>query len=925
MDDNPRGMTGSTAVKTIPELVLTPAGHLRIESVKADAPGRWPLPETTARRITAAFKKGSAEGLLHLATGEPQTGLPAAFSYWREFAGSFLTAVCHVPETVGEEIGPVPPPEAPELERLSQSAPPMRGSEYLNADVMTALWMELDRHVHGEVAANKGGLSAWLQNRASLWHRVGRVCFHLAENKRDPARPFAFLATYAPRVSSQGKVQYQPLSRALEEYAGAKNKAGLEKLLTPVQRAAEKSALARELVDSGEVFHPLAWTAADAYRFLQDAPVLEESGLLLRLPDWWKKRSRPTVRVTVGDQVAGGFGTKAMLDFKVEAALDGEVLSGAEWRRLLQAESGLVLLKGRWVEVDREKLAQAMAHWEKVRKTTQEEGITFLEAMRLLAGAPMDMARTDDKGTERQWAFIQAGETIAGILRELRDPQALDDKALDGDLKAELRPYQRTGVGWLHFLARLGLGACLADDMGLGKTIQVLALLLIFKREADKKPAQARPSIIVLPASLLANWKAELSRFAPTLSAKFIHPAEMEAGEIAAISRAPAKALAGVDAVFTSYGMLLRQPWLKDVSWRLAVLDEAQAIKNPSTRQTRAVKDLRADARVALTGTPIENRLSDLWSLFDFLCPGLLGSLKEFDAFARTLEDRETDAYAPLRALARPYILRRLKTDPAVISDLPDKTEVQAFCPLTRKQAALYEKSVEELRRRLDGLEPGPERRGTILAFLLRFKQICNHPAQWLGTGDYAPGESGKFGRLREIAEEIASRQDKALIFTQFREMTGPLAEFLAGVFGRSGVVLHGGVPVKKRKALVDAFQAEDGPPFFVLSLKAGGTGLNLTAASHVVHFDRWWNPAVENQATDRAFRIGQKRNVMVHKFVCRGTIEEKIDALIRDKTALAKDLLETGAQAVMTEMKDDELLKFVALDVHRIAVVGDE
>ncbi|MBI4368749.1 MAG: DEAD/DEAH box helicase, partial [Elusimicrobia bacterium] len=545
-----------------------------------------------------------------------------------------------------------------------------------------------------------------------------------------------------------------------------------------------------------------------------------------------------------------------------------------------------------------------MAHWEKVHKAAQEEGISFLEAMRLLSGVPMDIANADDKGAARQWAFIEAGETLADILRELRDPQALDDKALDGDLKDQLRPYQRTGVGWLRFLARLGLGACLADDMGLGKTVQVLALLLILKREASNKPAQAtgsnepkalvrppagqpqprglgpteslrderrppklsvagpRPSIIVLPASLLANWRAEIARFAPTLSAKFIHPAEMQANEIAAISRAPDKALAGVDVVFTSYGMLLRQPWLKGVSWRLAVIDEAQAIKNPSARQTRAVKELRTDARVALTGTPIENRLTDLWSLFDFLCPGLLGSLKEFNTFAGTLADRGTDAYAPLRTLARPYILRRLKTDPAVISDLPDKTEVQAFCPLTRKQAALYQESVDELRRRLDGLD-GIKRRGMILAFLLRFKQICNHPAQWIGTGDYAPGESGKFERLREIAEEIASRQDKALIFTQFREITGPLAEFLAGVFGRPGAVLHGGVPVKKRKALVDAFQAEDGPPFFVLSLKAGGTGLNLTAASHVVHFDRWWNPAVENQATDRAFRIGQKRNVM--------------------------------------------------------------
>ena len=911
------------AVRGAVEIVLTPAGRLRIASAPAEPSGQSPLPEATARRISAAFERGSAEGLLHLSVGEGQTALPAALSYWREFAGRFLTALCHVPETAGDELGSVLAPQDSALDGLCQSAPPLRGSEYLNVAILTALWAELDQHVRGEVTAGRGGLSAWLQDRAPLWHRVGRVCFHLAENKRDPERPFAFLATYAPRVSSQGRVQYQPLSRALEEYAGAKNKAGLEKLLTPVQRAAEKSALARELVDSGEVFHPLAWKAADAYRFLQDAPALEEAGLLLRIPDWWKKRSRPSVRVTVGDNVSGRFGAGAMLDFKVEAALDGETLTDAEWRRLLATESGLVFLKGRWVEVDREKLAQAMAHWEKVRKAAREDGISFLEAMRLLAGAPMDMAGGAHNDEARRWAFVEAGETLAGILRELRAPQAPDDKALGGDLKAELRPYQRTGVGWLSFLSRLGLGACLADDMGLGKTVQVLALLLILKREDEKKGGQARPSILILPASLLANWKSEIVRFAPTLSAKFLHPSEMEAGEIAAISRAPAKALAGIDAVFTSYGMLLRQPWLKDVSWRLAVLDEAQAIKNPSARQTRAVKELRADARVALTGTPIENRLSDLWSLFDFLCPGLLGTLKQFNAFAQALEDRPSDSYAPLRALARPYILRRLKTDPAVISDLPDKTEVQAFCPLTRKQAVLYQQSVEELRRHLEGLD-GIERRGAILAFLMRFKQICNHPAQWLGTGDYAPGESGKFERLREIASEIAARQEKALIFTQFREMAEPLAEFLAGIFGRPGAVLHGGVPVKKRRDLVNAFQAEDGPPFFVLSLKAGGTGLNLTAASHVIHFDRWWNPAVENQATDRAFRIGQKRNVMVHKFVCRGTVEEKIDALIRDKTALARDLLEAGTQAILTEMKDDELLKFVALDVHRINAGGD-
>jgi non-specific serine/threonine protein kinase len=347
------------------------------------------------------------------------------------------------------------------------------------------------------------------------------------------------------------------------------------------------------------------------------------------------------------------------------------------------------------------------------------------------------------------------------------------------------------------------------------------------------------------------------------------------------------------------------------------VLDEAQAIKNPAARQTKSVKRLQADARIVLTGTPVENRLSDLWSLFDFVCPGLLGSQTRFKQFVKMLAARERDRYAPLRGLVQPYILRRLKTDRSIIADLPEKTEVRAFCGLGKRQAALYAKMVKEMADLLESVE-GMKRRGLVLSYLLRFKQLCNHPSQLLGDGRFEPDESGKFARLSEICEEIASRQEKALVFTQFREMTDPLSGFLASLFGRPGLVLHGGTAVGRRKKLIDRFQSDDGPPFFVLSLKAGGTGLNLTAATHVIHFDRWWNPAVENQATDRAFRIGQRRNVLVHKFICRGTIEEKIDALIEEKTQLATDLLEGGAERMLTEMSDSELIQFVSLDVNK-------
>jgi len=379
-----------------------------------------------------------------------------------------------------------------------------------------------------------------------------------------------------------------------------------------------------------------------------------------------------------------------------------------------------------------------------------------------------------------------------------------------------------------------------------------------------------------------------------------------------------------------------RLPWLAGAAFGLAVLDEAQAVKNPAARQTRAVKALRARIRLALTGTPVENRPGDLWSIFDFVNPGLLGSAKAFSAFVKRASAPEAapaadgaaarpSPYAAVRALVRPYLLRRLKTDPAVITDLPAKTEVKAYCALTRRQAALYAESVESLARELRSVDPSERarRRGLVLSHLLRLKQICNHPSQWLGDGAYAPDESGKLARLREIAEVIASRQEKALVFTQFRELARPLARFLGEVFERPGLVLHGETRVKDRPALVRRFQEDEAVPFFVLSLKAGGTGLNLTAATHVIHFDRWWNPAVEDQATDRAFRIGQTRGVLVHKLVCRGTIEERIDAMLEAKKALSRDLLEGGEELRLTELDDAELLRLVSLDLASATAEG--
>jgi superfamily II DNA or RNA helicase len=890
------------------EIAISPAGRLSVERAAEVVPM---VNEKWTTRLQAAFAASAAEGLLLLATEALTLPVPPSAAYWRDFARGYLQRLCHA-GGVGAGPAPLLSYQSADLSEFVQEAPPTRGGEFLTDALLSRLWQDFGALVTRE--STPIGLSAWLKSKNPLWQTVGRVTLHLAENKRDANRPFAFLATYTNRLSDLGKPQHLPLARALQEYAGAKNKAALVNLLAPVQRAAEKSELARELIETRRLFQPMIWTPQDAHRFLRDIPVFEASGLVVRVPDWWKggRPARPQVNVRIGEKPSSLLGLESLMDFSVEVALEGERLTDAECRQLMDTKEGLVLLKGKWIEIDRDQLEQVLAHWQRIEKGS--DGVSFLEGMRLLSGIGRGEGDPLVQPETREWSQVIPGEWLRETLSAMRDPSIIQGFDPERDLRAHLRPYQREGVRWLWFMTRLGLGACLADDMGLGKTIQTLALLLQFKREAAGGNAIG-PSLLIAPASLLANWKSEIARFAPTLNVFFAHPSETPPQTLKVAAADPERELTGQDLVITTYGLLTRLPWLPKIAWRLVVLDEAQAIKNPAARQTSAVKELRAQARIALTGTPVENRVGDLWSLFSFICPGLLGSATEFGRTIKRLSDDQVRHFAPLRNLTRPYILRRLKTDKSIISDLPEKTEVEAWCVLSKTQAALYQQSVKELAEKLD-TSTGIQRRGLILAFLTRFKQICNHPSHWLGDGAYDPAESGKFSRLRELGEEIAARQEKALIFTQFKEMTGPLATHLERIFGRPGLILHGATPVKDRQRLVEQFQQDGGSPFFVLSLKAGGTGLNLTAASHVVHFDRWWNPAVEAQATDRAFRIGQQKNVLVHKFACRGTIEERISVLLEEKKSLAAELLEGGGESLLTEMPDDELLRFVALDL---------
>jgi superfamily II DNA or RNA helicase len=889
-------------------LRLTPHGRLTVED-QDDGPD---IDAAASIRLIDAFARGTGYGLVWLGAAEAGQALPPLFVWWRDFAALYVGSLClHASSSEAEErvkLPSIPAPAAAELSSLVLTAPIMAGAEYLTEDVLLALWDEMEQAFAASLAAAKVGLQAFLTSLNRAWNLVGRVHFNLAENRRDPDQPFAFMATYTTRLSAQAKAQHVPLGQALREYAGTANRDKLLSLLLPVQRAAEHCAWLKPMIDAGDIFHPLRWGPAEASRFLQSVPELERAGVVVRMPMSWRasRPARPQVTATIGSRAPSALGLDGLLDFHMSVMLGGEPLTEVEVASLLAGTENLVLLRGQWVEVDRVRLQRTMEQFRAAEKLAALDGLTFAEAMRMLAGA--GVTRDDPAATDTGWARVTPGPWLEQTLKELRAPDG-DGVEPGRALRGTLRPYQKTGTQWMSLLAGLGLGACLADDMGLGKTIQVLSLLLL-EQARDARP---RPSLLVAPASLLANWETEIEKFAPGLRAVIVHPSAMSADQVKAFT---AEQASDYDLAITSYGSLLRIPMFAAADWRFVILDEAQAIKNPNARQTKAAKALKARARIALTGTPVENHLGDLWSIFDFINPGLLGNAKQFTRYTKGLAERTHNPYGPLRELVRPYILRRMKTDKSVIADLPDKTEIKALCGLSRRQAALYGQAVEDLARSLEE-STGIQRKGIVLATLMRLKQVCNHPSHWLNDNAWAEEDSGKWERLREIAEVVAARQEKMLVFTQFREMTGPLASFLGQIFGRTGMVLHGETAVKNRKTLVQRFQEDEAVPFFVLSLKVGGTGLTLTAASHVVHFDRWWNPAVENQATDRAFRIGQKKNVLVHKFICRGTVEEKIDALIDAKQGLSDELLTGGDEINLTEMTNDDIMRMVRLDLN--------
>ncbi len=689
------------------------------------------------------------------------------------------------------------------------------------------------------------------------------------------------------------------------------------------------------------------------HTFLRDIrPVLLEAGFFVEVPEWWgQPTSRISARLLIdapetpheggADGSAPeslGLGLQAMVAYRWQVALGGQSVSVEMLEKLSRSGSPLLRVGGAWVDLRPEDIATAV----KFFRDHPGGNMTLVEALRMahgIDGPPEGLPVTGVQATGWVAQLLDAGEGSSDGFAMTTPPECF---------RGTLRPYQLTGLSWLAFLDRLGLGACLADDMGLGKTIQLIALLQHERAErAAKGLGSPGPTLLIAPMSVLGNWRRELARFAPELKVHTHHGIDRPTGD-----EFTAVALHN-DLIVTTYAIVVRdRDTIQRTPWRRVVLDEAQHIKNPPTKQTAAIRGLNTRHRVALTGTPVENRLAELWSIMEFCSPGYLGTNTDFRRrFAAPIErNRDAAAAQRLRALVRPFILRRLKTDPTVISDLPPLIESRQSIPLTQEQVELYEAVVADMLAKVDQAD-GIRRRGLVLSALVKLKQICNHPAHFLREGipdgkgangkakpkqlepppepdvdaDDAPlvpfGKdaldslrSGKTQRLIEMLEEVVAAGDRALVFTQYRQMGHLLVSMIRHAIDVEALFLHGGTPQAKRDAIVERFQEADGShPIFVLSLKAGGVGLNLTAANHVFHFDRWWNPAVENQATDRAFRIGQTRTVNVHKFVCTGTLEERIDQMIEQKTELATQIIGAG-DAWLTEMSTTQLRDLLSL-----------
>ena len=805
---------------------------------------------------------------------------------------------------------------------ISDASPPAacRRKNKLPFDSVHDSWLHALRSIDGVVEGDTADL-AQLAAQVREWRRpiavsVGspfRLCFRLeepedtarTEKEGEKASGDAWYVRYLLQPHDDPSLLI-PVDEAWK--AGSRKISALKRNGSNVREfllssLGQASGICPSVTASLENARPAGYPldAAKAHQFLTEESIaLEQAGYGVMLPAWWTRKGtkvRLAVRANVKSpkmQGGSGLSLETIVQFDWEVALGDRKLTLRELEALARMKVPLVRVRGQWVEMNAAEIQAAIDFWKK--KGTEKA--TFRDIIQMALG-------TKDAPQGFDFNGVKATGWIGKLLKQLDGQAAFKELAPPKAFSGTLRPYQVRGYSWLSFLRQWGLGACLADDMGLGKTIQTLALT-----QRDWQTNGKRPVLLVCPTSVINNWQKEAARFTPGLPVLVHHGAGRKRG--AAFEKE-----AGRHAiVVSSYGLLQRDvKFLREVPWSGVVLDEAQNIKNPETRQARAARLLEADYRIALTGTPVENNVGDLWSIMEFLNPGFLGSQSEFkrNFFVPIQAERDPSAAERLKRVTGPFILRRLKTDRSIISDLPEKLEMKVFCSLTKEQASLYAAVLKETEETLESAE-GIQRRGLVLGTLSKLKQVCNHPAQFLGDNSSIADRSGKLARLTEMLEEVVEVGDRALVFSQFAEMGHILRRHVQETFGREALFLHGGVPKRQRDRMVERFQDEgDGPQIFILSLKAGGTGLNLTSANHVFHFDRWWNPAVENQATDRVFRIGQARNVQVHKFICAGTLEEKIDGMIERKKEVAEKVI--GAdEGWLTALSNDDLREVLAL-----------
>jgi non-specific serine/threonine protein kinase len=769
--------------------------------------------------------------------------------------------------------------------KILSEVPLCPGSEYINEGWIDFIWDQMEVWCYETLDAYSGTIESCLSSYFPSFNIADRTYFHLVETENEQY-PFGFLTSYTTKVDNI--VKHVPLSYALEEFKN--DDKALLHLLSIIFKASKKSDVLSQIIENGELFDPTYITTQEAYNLLQNSSFFNECGIGFRFPSWWKKKNKIHSQVKIGNELKSNMGMESLLSVSLDFVIDNQTISEEELIKLIGMEEGLVRFKNKWIEINHQRLQKLLDKFN-AYKELYGDGITFSQYL--------EMQREGSLDEDNEELSVKYGDWLSSF--RLHKQINENEICITDSFQGKLRDYQNSGINWLYNMFVSGFGACLADDMGLGKTVQILAMLgFLFENKKIKN------TLLIVPSSLIGNWDCERQKFLPSLPLFILDKSEKKLQEMD---------LDNKGLYITTYKMASLRESINTRHWDLIILDEAQAIKNPVAKQSKVIKTIKSDRRIAMTGTPIENSITDLWSLFDFINPGLLGNKTEFKNLMKNTKNNPK-IFSSLREVIQPFILRRLKTDKTIIKDLPAKIENDIYIPLSTKQVTLYKKLVDTATKQLTGEIEGIGKKGLVLATILKSKQICNHPSQYLKTDEFKEKDSGKFVALKQLVEVIKDKHERMIVFTQYKAMIKPLCDYLETLFGYEGLYIDGSVSSKDRSDRVKEFNSDKYYPFMVITIKSGGTGLNLTSANHVIHFDRWWNPSVENQATDRAFRIGQKKVVNVYKFTCKGTIEDKINEIINDKKKLSSSIIgktEESALSWITKLDDTKLKQLFA------------